>query len=217
MKKLFTSIGCVIAATILATGCSLSTIGNTYNENPDLSRKVVGSKSAFALSEMEPIKTIDDLVDDPEIEIVVGEVISDGEKQQFNMYGDEEAAQQELEMGRNPYMPCTITKVRVEESIYGDFSENSEFELFQLGVPDDDGGQTKVKNGERLVMLLRPSGIEGRYYSCNVEHTMFYLDENDMITSMSDELICARYDGTSKNFLVKDLLDALDNKAKEDK
>ena len=54
-------------------------------------------------------------------------------------------------------------------------------------------------------MILRKSDIENMYYANDVENSMFYLNKNDVITSMSDELVCARYDGLSQNLLINDL------------
>ena len=220
MKKIWITIGCIIAAGLIAAGGLLVYVTgqarekDAYNEAPDLSQKVVGSKGGFGdFADYPSLDTEDDLVRVAEV-IIVGEVIGDGEASKFNMYGDETFAKQMLEMGRDPYMNCTLTRIRVEETIYGDLAAGSEFDLFQLGIPDSDAGQTKVQKGERLVMLLRGDmDKDGTYYSANVEHTMFYLDDNDTVTSMSDELVCARYDGTSKAFLIRDLLDAMERKS----
>ncbi len=211
-KKLLAAAGCIVLMAGVITGSLLFLNRDTsrYNENPDLSQKIVGSKVFNNSGDSLPNETIEDIFDFTEY-IIVGEVVSDGVADQFNMFGDNEVSKADLEAGIDPYIPCTITKIRVEESILGDIPEGSEISFFQLGVPESDGGQTKVKKGERLVMGLQGPNEAGQYLSGDVENTIFYLDENNKVTSMSDELLCARYDGTSKDFLVKDLLVAMEN------
>ena len=213
MKKIWISGGCILAVALIATVGLLNVNKSVYNENPDLSQKIVASKSFFP--DQVQVETVDDLLKSTEL-IIIGEVISDGEEEAFNIYGSGEAAEElanaALKNGNNPYMPSTISKVRVLETIYGDMPENSEIEFFELGSPNILDFQTKVQKGEKLIMLLRPSDTEGMYYASNVEHSMFYLDGEDEITSMSDELICARYDGLSKEILIQDLQEGMEDK-----
>ena len=75
-----------------------------------------------------------------------------------------------------------------------------------MGKPDVPDLQTKVKKSQKLVMILRNSDKEGVYYANKAERSIFYVDENDNLTSMSDEIICARYDGISIRVLENDLM-----------
>jgi len=56
-------------------------------------------------------------------------------------------------------------------------------------------------------MLLR-DGADGRYLSSVAENSMFSQNTKNMVTSMSDNLLCARYDDRSVNLLKEDLQQA---------
>ena len=198
MKKIILLFALIFA--FIISGCSK----NIYNNNPDLASKVVGSKS-YAADKL-PVNSIDDLLKDANL-IIVGEVISYGQRETFNIYGSREDAAALIKSGINPYIPSTLIKVKVIKVIEGKI-DTDEITLFELGHPDKDDWQTKVKLGETLVMILKKFEGKDTYCATNAEDSMFYLDENDKLLSMSDEKICARYDGIKLSVLTNDIKNA---------
>ncbi|MBE7056372.1 MAG: hypothetical protein E7388_02890 [Ruminococcaceae bacterium] len=177
---------------------------SVYNTNPDLSSKIVGSNN-YAFDRL-PANTVDDLVDGSDL-IIIGEVIDDGIEGTFNIFGDEKKAQAFKEKyGENPYWPTTTVRIKVHKIIAGEIGEKDEIQYLQLGKPNIPDLQTKVKKSQKLVMILRNSDKEGIYYANKAERSIFYIDEENNLTSMADDMICARYDGISIKILEKDLI-----------
>ncbi len=199
MKHKLIAMLLTIAVIMAVTGCQRDSGEVKYNDDPDLSGKIVASGK----SSPESLEQMLDRVD-----VIVTVSISDDGKI--------------ADVDEDPYKltcfltPPTLTEAEIEESIYGDLNKGDKISLIQCGLPGENDYQTKVKKGERLVLLLerRENGV---YVSPFYEHGMFYLDEKDKITSMSDAPICARYDGLHKNVLKNDLLEAMPEKQESDK
>lgn len=178
-----------------------------YNENPDLSSKVVGSALTSPSAVRELLTTVDDLIKNADL-IIIGKVLDNGVPGEYNTFGSLDKDTEDLfkERGVSTKSSCTYTQIKVMEVIGGRKPETDEIVLFQLGKPGVDDIQAKVKKDEVLLMILRESTeTKNLYYAHNLEDSLFYIDDNDKVLSMSHTLICARYDGLAKDILIRDL------------
>ena len=195
------SLALIISCTVIVY---LKKPKSIYNQNPDLSTKIIGSNNY--VQDRIPADTVDDLVEGSDL-IIIGEVLDTGVEGTFNIFGDDKKAQAFKEKyGTDPYWPTTTVRIKVHKTIAGKIGDVNEIQYLQLGKPDVPDLQTKVKKSQKLVMILRNSDKEGVYYANKAERSIFYVDENDNLTSMSDEIICARYDGISIRVLENDLM-----------
>lgn len=173
-----------------------------YNNNPDVSKKVVGSKDSLITSfafRIQP-KSLDDVTRFADL-IIIGEVISNPVDHLIDFVSEDikESA------AKNSKVNVAYSQVKVEKNLYG--STNSEvITLAQLGKANSDSDETKVKNGDRMVMLLRKDpDHDNVYYSADMENGLFIVDENKKTLSLSDNKIISRYDGIDVNILIDDL------------
>ena len=88
-------------------------------------------------------------------------------------------------------------EIRVEKVLAGDAPD--EFLLWQTTVGKD--RESIVRTGERMLLILQK---QQEHYKTSSDG-VFYLDENDRLTSMSPFMICARYDGLSLDSFARDL------------
>lgn len=178
-----------------------------YNNNPDLGSKVVASKNMM-LERIIPQST-EELADGAKY-IYIGEVLDDGKVSPsynlldgvsgkeaiFEKWGGEELFEQ----------TGTLSTVRVTQVLAGEEPEEETIMFFQFGAPGVDDMQTKLRKGDRVLLLLNDSGLcPGAYCSYSFEDCVFYIEEDEKLRSMSDTMVCARYDGLKKDRLVQDL------------
>ena len=162
---------------------------NRYNPNPDVSSKVVGSNNGFMTRIMPVI--LDDVLFNATC-VIIGEVVDDGIL---------ESSLQENSGG----ISHTIAKIRVIDTISGIAPSRDIISYRQIGRPGSDMLQTKVKKGEACVFVLQYFHDLDQYLATSFEESVFYLDENNMLVSMSDQLFCAKYDGINILTLSEDV------------
>lgn len=172
---------------------------DVYNKNPDLSGKVSTLSTADRLL---PVTT-NDLVNNSEL-IMIGTVQDDGVASQYNIVGSQEIAEKMAEKGLNAWMPCTLTKISVDRVVTGKKPSGDTITLFQLGEP---GGQAQVKSGDKVLLILtQDDETPGTYVAKDLENSVFYIDKNNQVRSMSDQMACAKYDDRPLSLLEKDIL-----------
>ena len=196
MKRFAAALFCAVVLLSLF-GCAKE---SRYNESPDLSKKVVGSSNMMATRI--PLKSVAEMADLSDI-IVTGTVISDSQVIQFNSSGNDEYAAAAAEKGINVYLPATVATVKITKVINGNFSDET-VQVFQLGEPHTADMQTKLENGDSVLLMLSKFD-NGYYQTVDLENSIFYIDEGDRLTSMGKELMCARYDGRPVSLLLEDL------------
>lgn len=194
------SIAILLILCILAmTACQSS--GHRYNENPDVSRKYVGSDHGIIDREL-PVSFDHLLVS--ATTVIIGEVLEDDILYTFDPFGSGTPNSEKIALLRNSGKG-TIAKVKVLETIAGAKPSQEIVDYYQLGEPKNDLNQTKVKTGQKCVFILRYSENKKRYSSTSYEDGVFLLEENNKLTSMSDKPFCARYDGIDLDILIEDV------------
>ena len=196
MKRFFAYLFCAVVLLSLF-GCAKE---SRYNEAPDLSKKVVGSDNLMATKV--PLKSVAEMAKLSDI-IVTGTVVSDSEVVQFNSSGNDEYAAAAAEKGINVYLPATIATVKITKMIDGSLADET-IQVFQLGEPHTADMQTKLENGDSVLLMLSEFD-NGYYQAVDLENSVFYVDANNRLTSMGKEMMCAQYDGRPVSLLLEDL------------
>ena len=229
-KKLWIPIACaalLLGGGLLAYSLFPRPAGYTYNENPDLSSKVVASQYGLPMLDRDPNPSFEQITYEFDC-VAVAEVLDDGTQHKYDIskiepgkpsigYIDWETVQ---ELGEDYFTPdkynygiCTYSKLKIEKVIAGKAPESDVIDLFQLGFPGKNDSQTKVRKGDRIYIIMNKLfAPENLYGSNDLENTIFYLDENDRLTSMSNIDACTRYDGLPMEALTKDLMETEDYK-----
>jgi hypothetical protein len=178
-----------------------------YNLNPD-TNKVIGSQHLRDFSYTLPINSIDDPVGYADL-IIIGEVVSDGvvTKEEFpKVEGDDKG---ETVLSNLPPVTVTKTPIKIDKIIYGK-ADSEIITLIQLG--DQNWGVTKVKKNSKMLLILHKGN--NQYGSVCWEDSMFKIDDNGKVMSLSNEISIAKYDGTNIALLEKDIIKGLKNKNK---
>jgi len=168
-----------------------------YNPNPDLSKKIVGSNNSF-MSRMMPQILYD--VYASSTCVIIGSVLDDST-----------VVPTELESvsGFSSKIYHTIASIRVLETVSGTAPSSDIIRYRQIGS-DDYILQTKVKKGETCVFILKYFQDIDQYMATAFEESIFYLDGNNRLTSMSDQLFAAKYDGIDLRILLEDIQEMQD-------
>ena len=188
---------CCVAVLFSLFGCAKE---SRYNEAPDLSKKVVGSDNLMTTKV--PLNSVSDMAKLSDV-IVTGTVVSDSEVIQFNSSGNEEYAAAAAQKGINVYLPATIATVKITKIIDGSPADET-IQVFQLGEPHKADMQTKLENGDSVLLILSEFD-NGYYQAVDLENSIFYVDDNNRLTSMGNEMMCARYDNRPVSLLLEDL------------
>lgn len=101
----------------------------------------------------------------------------------------------------------TIAKIKLIETISGNAPSGDIISYRQLGPPDMDTLQTKVKKGDTCVLILKYFQYIDQYMATAFEESVFFVDGKNRLTSMSNQVFCARYDGIGLNILVEDAIE----------
>lgn len=172
------------------TGCNST--ASRYNENPDVSKKIIGSDNGFISKFMPP--NLETILANSTV-VIMGEVLEDD-----NVYTFPAISPDEDELGIG-----TIAKVKVIETIAGTQPSEEIISYYQCGAPKTDNLQTKVKKGQKCIFILKYFEDKDYYYSAAMEEGIFMVDENNELLSMSKQKFCAKYDGIKKDILIEDI------------
>ena len=224
-KKLIISIVGCLALSLCAVGTYLFTSYSTnsastnlaYNENPDVSKKVVGSNELLA-SKMAPV-SIDDITKYADL-IVIGTVVSKPTNKQIDFpFPNDEMKKGAMGTSKEvPKVNLACTQIKVSEVLYGKLrnANSNEITLAQIGQAGNDSGETKVVNGQKYLLVLQnhPDDIN-RYSSAIAEEGIFKINSKkaksilgsieETTTSLSDDKFTSRYDDVSLDVLKKDI------------
>lgn len=176
-----------------------------YNLNPDVSKKVVGSE-VLLMEKISP-SSIDQITDDADL-VVIGKVISGPVDTEIDFPFDNEDMKKsalEASKGKMPKVALACSKIKIEEILQGESSSDI-ITLAQFGKSTNDNGETKVKEGNRMILSLqRHPDDPNKYSSTNAEEGLFIIDDNGKTLSMSDNKFTSRYDGIDYNILKRDM------------
>ena len=167
-KKLWIPISCaalLLGGGLLAYSLIPRPVSYTYNENPDLSSKVVASQSGLPMLDYDPNPSFEQITCGFDC-VAVAEVLDDGTQHKFNISKivpggfpieiDWETVQ---ELGEDYFTPdnfniCTYSKLKIEKVIAGKAPKSNVIDLFQLGFPGKNDSQTKVRKGDRIYIIM---------------------------------------------------------------
>lgn len=170
-----------------------------YNKNPDLSEKKLSTYLAV-VDFIIPV-SMESLTHSADV-VLIGTVLEDGLSGEFDLYGEDSPLSQKIQsLGYNSKFSCTYAEIKVEKILAGEAPPEDTFLLFQVG--EGEQGQPKVHTGDRAVLILQQ--YDDAYKYLDGANSVFYLDENDRLTSMSPFMVCAKYDGLSLNSFESDL------------
>jgi len=103
-------------------------------------------------------------------------------------------------------MQHTIASVKVLETITGKPPSSDVINYRQVGEGDY-SWQTKVKKGEICVFILVYLEEIDQYMATAQEESIWYVDGKNKLTSMSDQIFAAKYDGIDLSVLIEDILE----------
>jgi hypothetical protein len=164
-----------------------------YNKNIDLNKK-----TGYILKQTELYgKTLYDQIDMCDA-IIKGEVISEG-------VGFEDIWSVPIsESEQHTYTyPLTSTKIRIDEVLYGQIDKEI-VNFIQIGSPNMDDGEVKVKLGQKVIILLHSHGNGEDYSSVSVENGIFYI-EGFILYTFSPLSDLNKYEGCNPQILLTDI------------
>lgn len=149
MKKtltIFTFIALVLVPAYLLSRDSNENVPSIIEE------KFIGSD--YAGFYKMPIENFDDILYHSEL-IVIGEVIDDGTENDVEVYNmtSEEKEKFKEKFGKMPTETVTYSEFRVTEIVNGELNEDV-ITIRQIGEAGSDYGETKIKNNQRLLLIL---------------------------------------------------------------
>lgn len=186
---------CLIAAVIIMLFPFLERDKPRYNLSPDVSKKTVGSRDS-PITRMMP-RTFDDVFAEATC-VIIGKVIEDGVRKE----GDRSWSVKRTDL---TLMAYTTAIVEVIEVIAGEPPSAGIILYRQFGFAGNDWMQTKVKKGETYAFILMCLRNANQYMATAFEESVFHIDEKNRLTSLSDQLFCARYDGIDLGVFIEDV------------
>lgn len=203
MNKKYLTIALALAVCIAAIIGITQFISKDTTETLITQNKVIGS--TFSDAEMHfdgPIyKNIDEMMASKYINLVViGTVVSEAQTL-------EEDSPMSIPGAEKIKLHRSLSKIQVDEVLYG--NETSKIITFaQMGKANNDAGETKVKNGERLLLVLNKN--QYGYSAIGLEQGIARITQDLRTVLFSDnESLSSAYDNKSLNIIKKDIKDSI--------
>ena len=130
--------------------------------------------------------------------IIMGRVISEGIG--FNEDWSYDISETEQ---RTINFSLTKTQVKIDEVLYGTI-DSEVINLIQMGKPNVTDMETKVQNGQTVIILLKDHGNGIDYSSTSVENGIFYVEDSKLYTFSPREDL-NKYEGCSTKILLTDI------------
>ena len=174
-----------ITGTIFITAAQAPVEIPRYNASPDISSKVIASNNSI-ICRMIP-QVLEDVIYNSSC-VILGEVVEEDSDIFYAKYH-------------------TIAKIKVLKTIAGVKPTEKYIYYRQMGGYDPNNVymQTKVSKGDVCVFILQYNDFSSQYIATAFEESVFYVGEDKRLTSMSDQLICAKYDGIKIDVLEEDV------------
>jgi hypothetical protein len=184
-------------------------VEHEYNMNPDVSQKIVGSKSLDPIATMIAFRSLQDITSMADL-IVIGRVTTDGElhTEEFNFENAKLKEKALWDSTQSIHYSVSYSQVKVEKVLYGSLRGRT-ITLAQLGKPDNNNGETKVKKGDRMLFILRKDpNTNNLCSSVDFERGLFTINKDNKLLSLSDDKVVAKYDGIDLSVLIDDIKNA---------
>lgn len=182
----------LIATTLVVTA---GFVGFNYNNNHLPEQKIVGSMMKDNRLDFDrvAIDSFDTLVDFSDL-IVVGKVIDDG-------VTINNAIPQNPHFDSGSY-ETTNSTIEIDEVIYGN-ETNKTITYVQLGKAGDDHEQTKVKKGQKVLLVLKKTPYNN--YTSSMEDGVFLVSGKNKVKSFSMNPVVSKFDDKDIDDLKKEL------------
>lgn len=208
MKKILTVFGVLVVLVGIGVGGNTYIQENRYNLNPDVSYKIVGSKDVpMEIDTIDNIKKLTQYGD----AIVVGKIVSQPKEIKYNYTTGYEELDKDIkgDIGNNLYVKLTVSEVEIEEILCGEVN-SSKINLAQVGTIEGDRGQTKVKYGDKMLMIIKQFRNDKTMYSPAIaEDGLFIIRPDNTTYSLSDNLFTSKYDNINYKILKEDIIKQL--------
>ncbi len=192
----------ILAALLFAWHVISGQTTSRYNENPDVSSKIIGSLDSSGTRF--PPKSMEELIDRSEF-IVIGTVTTDAINIKRPIRSGTPLDQKfEDKFNKTPTYTTAAVQVQVEEVLYGEIDQQ-EITYSQLGNAKSHSKQTKVKKRDQVVLFLKKSQEDGRYTSIAFEEGVFTILPENKLLSQSPYKFAAKYDEISLDILKEDV------------
>lgn len=203
----------IAAAFLLSVGFLVTNVSindGKYNSLPDVSSKIVGSESDMAYRL--PITSLEQLTQSADL-IITGKVETDGVTKQVKMNVEEDASSKAFAEKYEKKYPekkfitsysVAATQIKVDNVIFGDKNLKG-ITLLQNGKAGNDLLETKVKNGDKVFLILKKTEGDNTYTSIAIEDGIFTIDAKNKLLSLSKNELVAKYDGIDVGVLERDI------------
>ncbi len=207
IKKDIITLALIIATFIVLVGiyfyCSKSPDVALIKSELNGAVKYVGSEDGDVFLTRAKYRDLKSLASFADL-IVIGKIDKKPTADEFQMIVA--SPETEARFGKH-IREVSVNKVKVKEVIYGN-ETSDEITLLQLGHPDSDRNETKVKKNKETIMLLREIDFKGEkaYMSVSFELGFFDIDtDTDTVMSYDNKEVVAIYDENSKHEFLNEL------------
>ena len=138
--------------------------------------------------------------------VIVGEVISNGVVEHKTIDRSESEIEKDNRLGIKPLgYDVTHTKIKIKEVISGRCKDD-EIIISQLGTSDNYAGETKVKKGKTMILLLNKHPNEDILYSSvNLNDGLYEVNDSGKIGVLSDKEDFKKYEDMGKKDFIKEV------------
>ncbi len=213
-KKMFLGV-CVsvlLVFVVFVTTFSIKYFNNKFMVSGIQQSKVVGSKSVDGFLSKISAESINDLIDNADL-IVIGKVITDGitAKKKLDFPNNQLKEKALGDVNSEIEFSVSRSEFEISEVLFGE-SKTNIITISQLGEAGNDNGETKIKKGNDMLLILkRHKDNKNMYSSISFEEGLF-LTNNDKVVSLSDNISLSKYDGKNLYNLKKDIIKGIELK-----
>ena len=138
--------------------------------------------------------------------VIVGEVISNGVVEHKTIDRSESEIEKDNRLGIKPLgYDVTHTKIKIKEVISGRCKDD-EIIISQLGTSDNYAGETKVKKGKTMILLLNKHPNEDILYSSvNFNDGLYEVKDSGKIGVLSEQVVFKKYEDMEKKDFIKEV------------
>lgn len=211
MKKKYIRIGAFVVFAFLAFAGTTA----VYHKNEVIAyqaTKVIGSQTVDSMMSRIRASSVDDLILNSDL-VVRGKVIDPGVTREQQVVFPNAQLQDKAETGSETDLTYKVAcyQFQINEIIIGK-EESHVISIVQLGEAGNDACETKLKQGDEMILVLnRDETVKSTYSSVSFEDGLFVIKSNK-VYSLSDNKTMAKYDLRNVESLESDLQGAGERK-----